>query len=425
MRFFRRRLLCLLTVCALVSSSVWPGVPDAWARRSETKKKEKDPFAAATGGIVLYSTKQEIELGKQVRQEVEKQYKLYDNKELLEYVRKIGAKVASYADRQNVTYEFFVLDDPLVNAFALPGGTIYVTRGILTIFENEAQLAAILGHEITHVVERHSMKHATGAAAVDILWKVYAASKGQSAEMPLWSQLAVDILGFKPFGRADEMKSDAVGMKYAYQAGYRADQAVKVFEEFKRRGGKHLPAFLLTHPVDDKRIAQINELWALIQTRGDIRPGASPLITGEDEYAKAVHPHTYRAAFPEVKESFDQMMAAVSRKDVGGVMKVIDKEFKSKMLSANREGMGSIYTTKFASVDRVTDTAQYLEFRFLGKDSISTLCRVTEVRVYADGRTETDATVQTLTFVKRAAGDGPAWKLKSIEAESAWAKQDE
>ena len=401
-----------LSFCILISSATF-----AHARRDSKKKKEKDPFEAATGGVILYSKDYEVKLGKEVKEQVLKQYKLYENQELVDYVRRVGAKVASYADRQNVTYEFFVLDDPLINAFALPGGTIFITRGILTVFTNEAELAGVLGHEITHVVERHSMKQMQTAQLFDIGFKLL--NKGQ--EMPLGYQIATDLLVFKPYGRGDESKADAVGLKYAYEAGYKADEVAHLFQELQKRDESHMPAFLRSHPVDSKRIEQINQLYELIQTRQDIPAGGRPLVTNAEEYAKIANPHSYRALYPQVQSAFEEMHAAVGRKDIDGVMKWVDKKFKSNWWNIDREGYRKMYQDKFSAVDRISSSVVFNEFRFLDKDAISALCTVSETRSTADGRNESSSEKEVVSFVKREnETDSLTWRLIQVESEGKW-----
>lgn len=406
----------VLLIFALIVGSAGAGC--AHAAKRDKKKKEKDPFEASTGGVFLYSVDAEKRMGQDVKAEVLKEYKLYENAELVDYVRKVGARIASYADRQNVTYEFFVLDDPLINAFALPGGTIYITRGILTVFNNEAELAAVLGHEITHVVERHSMKHMQGQQILGIGLKILA--KGQ--DIPLWQQIASDLLVFKPYGRGDELRSDAIGMKYAYQSGYQADRAINVFQEFQKRDEAHVPAFLRSHPVDATRIAQIQNLWSLIQTREDIKPSATPLATNDSEYARIVFPHTYRVFYPQVKAAFDEMAAAIGRKDIEGLMKGVAKKFKSSVTKGDRDALKKYYEDVFNSAEKISASAEVREYRFLGKDVIAVLGTMTEDRTYKDGRSEKVSETAAYYFVKRPEKEtaGADWMLARIESGEKW-----
>ncbi len=387
------------------------------ARKEEKKKAERDPFAASTGGVFLFSKEQEIQLGKDVREQVIKQYKLYEDSELVSYVRRVASRLAAHADRQNIVYDFFVLDDPLVNAFALPGGTIYITRGILTIFDNEAQMAAVLGHEIGHVVERHSMKHMQGATAIDLAWKVF----GKGGNMPFGYQLGLDLLLFKPYGRGDELRSDALGVKYSYLAGYKADEAAHVFEQFQKRETFRVPAFLRSHPVDAERIKRVRQLWEVIQTRPDLPAGDTPLKTNADDYARIVFPHTYRVLYPEVRTAFEEFHAAVSRKDLDAVMRGVDKGFKSRWLKYDRDGLRTHYEKLFADVEQIVSQVTVREFRFLDKDAISVLCEVTETRTAA-GRSDKQSVTQVALFEKRPdkEKDGPLWRLAALEDANRW-----
>jgi len=114
----------------------------------------------ATGGqdLVLMSEQSEIALGRKTHKEILQQYSVYDNPELQAYVTGIGEDLAKNSHRNNLIYRFTVLDSKDVNAFALPGGYIYITRGLLAYLNSEAELAAVLGHEIGHVTARHSVR---------------------------------------------------------------------------------------------------------------------------------------------------------------------------------------------------------------------------------------------------------------------------
>ncbi|MCK4673685.1 M48 family metalloprotease, partial [candidate division WOR-3 bacterium] len=108
--------------------------------------------------LILIPTSEEVQIGKEVAQDVESSEKLLNNQTVQNYVNKVGQKIAKVCDRKDVKYKFKVLDNKEINAFACPGGFIYIYSGLLKIFDNEAQLAAVLAHEIGHVVARHSIK---------------------------------------------------------------------------------------------------------------------------------------------------------------------------------------------------------------------------------------------------------------------------
>ena len=115
--------------------------------------------------FVLMSEQDEINLGKQVNQQVLQQYQVYSDPALQDYVQYVGDKLAAHSDRPNLQYHFTVLDSDEVNAFALPGGYVYITRGIMAYLNSEAQLAAVLGHEIGHVAARHAVRQYSASCA--------------------------------------------------------------------------------------------------------------------------------------------------------------------------------------------------------------------------------------------------------------------
>ena len=131
--------------------------------------------------FALISEDEEVEQGRSYHPEIIKTYGLYDDPELQEYVNRIGQKLASKSHRSNLQFHFTVLDSAEINAFALPGGYIYVTRGIMAYLDSEAELAGVLGHEIGHVTARHSVRQQAGQFASSLLGVLISATPGQSA----------------------------------------------------------------------------------------------------------------------------------------------------------------------------------------------------------------------------------------------------
>jgi predicted Zn-dependent protease len=228
----------------------------------------------ATGRLQLnfVSREQEVELGKQGAAEVKSSIGYYQELPRLEgYVQNLGHKLAALSERPKLPWSFHVVDDASVNAFALPGGQIYVTRGILAHLDNEAQLASVLGHEIGHVTARHSanqMSKATLAQAGLGLGALL--SDTVAAMLPLGSA-GLQLL-FLKFSRDHERQSDTLGLRYALRAGYDVREMPKVFAVLKRvseqgeAGGGKLPSWLATHPdpaervqYTQARIAKINQ----------------------------------------------------------------------------------------------------------------------------------------------------------------------
>lgn len=227
--------------------------------------------ATGTPNIVLMTENREKEIGKEEHEKVAASQAFYEDEELLAYVREVGARLAAVSDRPDIEYQFFIIDSPDINAFALPGGYVYVNRGLLTFMNTEAQLAAVMAHEIGHITARHSVQqHARGslartAATVGGFVTAVATGSGyvgsQISEVAsIWAQT-----GLSGFGREHELEADSLGAKYLVNAGYDPIAVIDVItvlknqEDFNRRinnnsGGYH--GLFATHPRNDTRLQQ-------------------------------------------------------------------------------------------------------------------------------------------------------------------------
>lgn len=231
-----------------------------------------------------YTWAQERQIGQEADPQIVAQFGLYGDEALQAYVTRIGEQVLAQShlrrpdtepEFRNTPFTFRVLDSPVVNAFALPGGYVYVTRGLLAHLENEAQLAVVLGHEIAHVAARHASKRAAGAQLAQI-GLIGGAILGQELlglpgqDLLNLGSTATQLL-FLRYGRDDERQSDQLGVEYAALAGYKAEEAAAFFETLKRIGEKSdgkLPTFLSTHPDPGEREQTIRSLAAEWQQKG-------------------------------------------------------------------------------------------------------------------------------------------------------------
>ena len=134
------------------------------------------PFVAA--GM---SVEEEVKLGQQEHQKIVGQFGIYRDTELQAYINQVGQRVAEESSREEIEYRFTILNDDMINAFALPGGFIYITRGMLMHMNSESELAAVLGHEIAHVTEKHALRRETRSKGISVLNTVLAAVSGQPA----------------------------------------------------------------------------------------------------------------------------------------------------------------------------------------------------------------------------------------------------
>ncbi len=198
----------------------------------------------------LVSAAQEQQIGREGYPAVLAQYGQYDDAAVATYVDSVGHRVAGHSDLPNAEWHFTVLDDPVVNAFAMPGGYIYITRGILAHLNSEAQLAGVLGHEIGHVCARHSAQQITQQQIATLGLAVGSAISPTFQRFGGAAQQALGLLMLK-YSRADETQADELGVRYASRAGYDPREIPNTYATLKRigeRSGSSLPAFLSTHP---------------------------------------------------------------------------------------------------------------------------------------------------------------------------------
>ncbi len=216
----------------------------------------------ATGGrmLSLISESQEIEMGRNYAQQVEASMPMYENADVQSYVERIGLELAAVSERPTLPWSFKVVDDASVNAFALPGGFIYVTRGILTHFNSEAALAAVLGHEIGHVTARHSVEQLSRAQLGGLLLGVGSIVSEDVRRFGGVAQAGLGLL-FLSHSRDDEHQADLLGVRYAVRDRYDPREAIGVHAMLQRqteaRGGRGVPNWLATHPSSADRIERI------------------------------------------------------------------------------------------------------------------------------------------------------------------------
>jgi len=242
--------------------------------------------------FVLMSEEQEISLGRQYSAEIVKESPVYDDPELASLVQTIGEQVAANSHRPDLIYRFTVLDSDKVNAFALPGGYIYITRGLLAYLNSEAELAAVLGHEIGHVTARHSVRQHGTATMAGILGAVVSASTGIQGAGDL-SRLAGTAV-VRGYGREHELEADRLGAEYLAKSGYDPGGMLKVVGVLKNqeafdklvaeqedREPTAYHGLFSTHPENDKRFQEV------VAAAGKFRQANTAHI-GRDRYLHAI-----------------------------------------------------------------------------------------------------------------------------------------
>ncbi len=233
----------------------------------------------ATGGRMfsLISEGQEIAMGQEADGSIVAQMGLLDDPAVQQYVSDLGMRLARASERPNLPWAFRVVDDPVVNAFALPGGFIYISRGILAHFNSEAELSSVLGHEIGHVTARHSVQQISQQQLAGIGLAVGSIVSPTFAE---YAGIAGQGLGllFLKFSRDDERQADDLGLRYMRRGGYAPAEMGNVYVMLGRvsaaAGGGRIPDWQSTHPNPEDRQERINRAVAALppdSTRGLVR----------------------------------------------------------------------------------------------------------------------------------------------------------
>ena len=268
--------------------------PSSCARNPVTGKNE----------ISLVSESQEIQMGQEYAQQIVKSMGVYDDKKVQEYVSRLGMGMATKSERPKLPWAFYVMDDPTVNAFALPGGSIFVTRGILTHMNNEAELVGVLGHEIGHVTARHSVQQMTRQQIAQIGLGVGSII---SSDIAQYAGLASQGLGvlFLKYGRDAESQSDQLGFKYMVRDGYDPRAMATMFQTLQRvsklEGAGDIPEWASTHPDPGNRVQATMErvdtlsvpLTKLSTKREEYLPVVAGMPYGEDPRQGYIEGNTF------------------------------------------------------------------------------------------------------------------------------------
>lgn len=243
--------------------------------------------------VALMSRSDEVKIGQQMHTQILQQMGQYDDAALQDYVQYVGAKLAKQSHRPELDWHFTVVDTDDVNAFALPGGYVYVSRGILPYLSSEAELAAVLGHEIGHVTARHAVRQQSKAAGVGILSTAAAIFTGQGAVGDLTNVAGQAVLS--GYGREMELEADGLGAEYLARTEYDAGAIIRVvgalkeqelFEREQARLEKREPRIyhgvFASHPDNDKRLQEA------IQAAAKVANGGTGHAENRDAYLRAI-----------------------------------------------------------------------------------------------------------------------------------------
>ena len=238
--FFRFKVFCLTSCLFIAACAVNP----------VTGKKQ----------ISLMSEAQEIQLGAEADPQIVAQFGLYEDAELQSFINTKGQQMADISHRPNLKWTFRIVDSPVVNAFAVPGGYVYFTRGIMAHFNNEAEFMGVLGHEIGHVTARHSAEQYTKATLGQLLLIGGLIVSKELRTFANEAQTAMSLL-FLKYSRDNESESDALGAEYSTKVGYDAREMADFFRTLKalNEQGDEIPTFFSTHPDPADRYNKVKE----------------------------------------------------------------------------------------------------------------------------------------------------------------------
>jgi len=224
--------------------------------------------ATGTPDLVFMSESKELEMGKEMHEKLMKSMPIYQDDKLTAYINKIGQKMVKNSHRPDIKYHFTIIDAPDINAFALPGGYIYINRGLLAFLDSEAQLAAVLAHEVGHITARHVVKQdtaRTGATTLSILSVFTTGSAVLGDVTNLMSSVAV-----QGYGREMELEADGLAAEYLFNSGYNPQAMVEAIgvlkdqEKFSRyraktegKKNKSYHGVFSTHPRNDIRLKEV------------------------------------------------------------------------------------------------------------------------------------------------------------------------
>ena len=236
----------------LVAIAVLILAPLAWATRTQLKP-----------GWNMFSAQQDVEVGQQTSREAEQQLPMLNNSRVDNYLNNLGRSLAAYAPGEKYPYQFKVVNDRAINAFALPGGPVYIHRGVVEAADNEAQLASVIAHEISHVALRHGTNQATKAYVAQVPLAILGGVLGSNSTGAILAQIgagfATNSLLLK-YSRTAESQADTMGTQILYDSGYDDRAMTQFFEKImaQDQGGRPVE-FFSNHPNPDNRIGLVNQ----------------------------------------------------------------------------------------------------------------------------------------------------------------------
>jgi predicted Zn-dependent protease len=212
--------------------------------------------------VMMMSESQEVDMGRQYDPEVLATFGKYQDDKLNAYIQEKGREIAKISHRPGIEYYFKVIDSPVVNAFAVPGGYVYITRGILAQLNNEAELMGVMAHELGHIAARHSVSQQSNQQMGQLLLIGGMIASDKFAEYGQYAMQGMQLL-FMKFSRDDEREADRLGVEYSSKLGFDAHKMADFFQVLNKMNladeNAGVPTFLSTHPDPGDRYVSVNK----------------------------------------------------------------------------------------------------------------------------------------------------------------------
>lgn len=225
--------------------------------------------AAQAAGVNLVSLDQEWSMRDDLHAQVQQEYRLVNDRASLQYLNEVGRRIAAQTPMGNMPWDFFIVDDPSVNAFNLPGGLVYVNRGLIAEADSLDQLAGVLAHEIGHGAARHGTQLMTRSYGYSLLAGLLLGRNPSQGQQILAQVVGTGVL--TRYSRNAEMEADRLGVEYAYRSGYNPRGAADFFRQLlqmRQRRPTKVEQFFSSHPLTESRISAVEAEAARYGNRG-------------------------------------------------------------------------------------------------------------------------------------------------------------